>query len=155
MPPPPPIPTVEKFTDLLLNSPIKSTVLSDKWSLLSPRNKQKYIAWFYSDRTKRLEDYWGINPPKKIYNKDTGKINIVEETNRDGVLWSERVPEDAVIEYFEKFTKESLGITQDNSREDGMDGGSRRRRRSLPKSSRKYKKSKRVFRKKSRSTRRR
>jgi hypothetical protein len=34
-------------------------------------------------------------------------------------------------------------------------GGSRRRRRSLPKSSRKYKKSKRVFRKKSRSTRRR
>ena len=36
------------------------------------------------------------------------------------------------------------------------DGGSRRRRRSIPKSSRKYKKSsKRVFRKKSRSTRRR
>jgi hypothetical protein len=149
------LPRVEIFTKILLNSPIQSTVLSDNWSLLSLRNKQKYIEWFYSDRTKGLDKYWGVNPPKKIYNKDTGKHDIVEDTNREGVLWSEPVS-DALIEYFEKFTKESLGITQDNPRGDGMDGGSRRRRRSIPKSSRKFKKSsKRVFRKKSRATRRR
>jgi hypothetical protein len=138
-----------------LNSHIQSTVLSENWSLLSLRNKQKYIEWFYSDITKGLDKYWGVNPPKKIYNKDTGKYDIVEDTNREGVLWSEPVS-DALIEYFEKFTKESLDITQDNTREEGMDGGSRRRRRSTPKSSRKFKKSsKRVFRKKSRATRRR
>lgn len=150
------LPTVKNFTEILLNSPIKSTVLSENWSLLSPRNKQKYIEWFYSDRTKGLDKYWGVNQPKKIRNKDTGKFEIVEDTDRDGVLWSEPVS-DALIEFFENFTKESLGITQDNTRGDSMDGGSRRRRRrSIPKSSRKFKKSsKRVFRKKSRATRRR
>ena len=149
------LPTVKNFTEILLNSHIKSTVLSENWSLLSLRNKQKYIEWFYSDRTKGLDKYWGVNQPKKIYNKDTSMFEIVEETDRDGVLWSEPVSA-ALIEYFEKFTKESLDITQDNTRGDRMDGGSRRRRRSTPKSSRKSNKSsKRVFRKKSRPTRRR
>ena len=47
-------------------------------------------------------------------------------------------------------------VKRNDDDDDDMEGGSRRRRRrSLPKSSRKYKKSKRVFRKKSRSTRRR
>ena len=98
------LPTVKNFTETLLNSPIKSTVLSENWSLLSPRNKQKYIEWFYSDRTKGLDKYWGVNQPKKIRNNDTGTFEIVEDTNREGVLWSEPVS-DALIEFFEKFTK--------------------------------------------------
>ena len=53
-----------------------------------------------------------------------------------------------LIAFFEKFTK-------DISEQPEKGGSRRRRRRSLPKSSRKYKKSKRVFRKKSRSTKRR
>lgn len=52
--------------------------------------------------------------------------------------------------YFERGT-----VEERDSKRNRRNGGSRRRRRSLPKSSRKYKKSKRVFRKKSRSTRRR
>ena len=53
-------------------------------------------------------------------------------------------------------TSNGDGNSTDTDTDNG-NGGSRRRRvrRSIPKSSRKYKKSKRVFRKKSRSTRRR
>jgi hypothetical protein len=145
-----PLPTVEEFTKILLNSPIKSPELSGKWSLLSEQKKKQYIKWFYSDRSFELDEYWGYNPTKKIYNKDTHKFDTVEDTNYDVYPKSPPIVDKSVTEYFEKFTKESLGI-------DDMGGGSRhRRRRSIPKSSRKYKKSaKRVFRKKSRSTRRR
>lgn len=139
-----------------MNSPIKSDALSQKWDLLSTQNKQKYIEWFYSDRKKELDQYWGNNSYKRIFNKDTGKFDKVEDTNYDGPHNSPPIVDKTVTEFFEKFTKNSLGITQDNPRGDEMDGGSRRRRRSIPKSSRKFKKSsKRVFRKKSRSTRRR
>ena len=149
----PPLPTVEEFTNILLNSPITSSELYSKWGLLSPLKKKQYIDWFYSDRTKELDSYWGFNPMKKIYNPDTRNFDTVEETTYDD-QYSKSPPihDKTVTEYFEKFTKESLGITQDNSRVNEMGAGSRRRRRP----SRKYKKSaKRVFRKKSRSTRRR
>ena len=49
----------------------------------------------------------------------------------------------------------SNGDGSSTDTDNGNGGSRRRRRRSIPKSSRKYKKSKRVFRKKSRSTRRR
>ena len=149
-----PLPTVEEFTEILLNSPIKSPELSGKWSLLSELKKKQYIKWFYSDRSIELDKYWGYNPTKKIYNKDTHKFDTVEDTNYDVYPKSPPIVDKSVTEYFEKFTKESLGI-DDNTNTDMKGGSRRRRRRSIPKSSRKYKKSKRVFRKKSRSTRRR
>jgi hypothetical protein len=145
---PPPLPTVKEFTNILLNSPIKSPELSSKWSLLSPLKKKQYIDWFYSDRSKELDSYWGFNPMKQIYNKDTRKFDTVEETTYEDVYSkSPPIVDKTVTDYFEKFTEESLGIIDDTN----MNAGSRRRR-----PSRKYKKSaKRVFRKKSRSTRRR
>jgi hypothetical protein len=123
--PPPPhrIPTIEEFTEILRKSPIWSTGLENNWSILSQPAKMSYIRWFYSDRKRDLSD---------VLNKDGGDVPILDST---------------LIDYFEKFTKESL--------EQPDKGGSRRRRRSR-RPSRKYKKSaKRVFRKKSRSTRRR
>jgi hypothetical protein len=118
-PPPPKIPTIKEFTDVLKQSPIWSKALENNWSILSQPAKMSYIRWFYSDRKRPLSD---------VLNKDGGDVPITDST---------------LIDYFEKFTKESL--------EQPDKGGSRRRR-----PSRKYKKSaKRVFRKKSRSTRRR
>ena len=119
-PPSPPRPlnltSVETFTNALKRSPIWSKVLENNWIMLSEPAKTSYIRWFYSDRKRPLSDVW---------NDDSANVKITDS---------------ALIDYFEKFTKESLK------------GGSRRRRRP----SRKYKKSaKRVFRKKSRSTRRR
>ena len=119
-PPPPPLlplnlTSVEEFTNALKRSPIWSKVLENNWIMLSQPAKRSYIRWFYSDRTRPLSDVW---------NDDSAGATVNDST---------------LIEYFEKFTKESLK------------GGSRRHRRP----SRKYKKSKRVFRKKSRSTRRR
>jgi hypothetical protein len=65
------------------------------------------------------------------------------------ILQQPSVKEDSII-YLDSGQLET--ILNDES----LKGGSRRRRRSIPKSSRKFKKSsKRVFRKKSRSTRRR
>jgi hypothetical protein len=120
-----PIPTIKQFTQILLESPVKSEILKDYWEDLSEYNKQQYIVWFYSDRSKPLDEFWGVGTPP------------VEQTR---------------VEFFEKFTKHSLGLEDYGD----MKGGSRRHRRSTPKSSRKFKKSsKRVFRKKSRSTRRR
>jgi len=117
----PKIPTIEEFTDLLKESPNWSAALENNWSILSQPAKMSYIRWFYSDRKQSLSD---------LLYKNGGDAPITDY---------------ALIHFFEKFTKESLGGSR-----------RRRRRRSLPKSSRKYKKSaKRVFRKKSRSTRRR
>ena len=59
-------------------------------------------------------------------------------------------------QYQQEHSLERGTVEERGSKRNRRDGGSRsRRRRSIPKSSRKYKKSKRVFRKKSRSTRRR
>ena len=124
-----PKPTIEQFTQILLESPVKSETLKDYWEGLSEYNKQQYIVWFYSDRSKPLSSFWGIR-----------STHPVEEQTR--------------VEFFEKFTKQSLGL-EDGGGSGMSGGGSRRRRRSIPKSSRKFKKSsKRVFRKKSRATRR-
>ena len=122
-------PNIERFTEILLESTERSEILNEYWSGLSDYNKQQYIYWFYSDRSKPLSSFWGNTSPDPV--KDQSRI-----------------------EFFEKFTKESLGVEDGGS--SSMSGGSRRRRRSIPKSSRKYKKSSnRVFRKKSRATRRR
>jgi hypothetical protein len=125
--PPPKFPTIEQFTKILLNSPVKSATLNDYWSGISDYNKRQYIFWFYSDRSKPLSSVWS--------NTSTDPVN-----------------DQSRIEYFEKFTKESLGFKDGQGGD--MSGGSRRRRH-RPSSRKSKKSSKRVFRKKSRATRRR
>ena len=120
---------IPAFETILKQSPLwQSETFKERWNTLSPDQKLEYIIWFYSDRTKSYEQFLddpGRRPP--------GSAPISEEN----------------IRYFGDFTKKSLISTE-------RGGSRRRRRRSIPKSSRKYKKSaKRVFRKKSRSTRRR
>ena len=141
-------PTVKDFTEILFNSPINSPELREKWGLLDTYTKKKYIDWFYSDRTKGLEDYLSYNETKTTLDPNTRKIVTTEQLDYpNSSTSSPPINDKTVIEFFEKFTKVSLGLEDDSM----GSGGSRRRSRP----SRKYKKSKRVFRKKSRSTRRR
>ena len=120
-------PTIPEFTTKLENSPLwSSQSIRYLWGTLSPHQKLEYITWFYENRHQTYRQF--LEDPG---HRPDGSAPI----------------NDAFIELFGQFTKESFKSPEK--------GGSRCRRRSLPKSSRKYKKSKRVFRKKSRSTRRR
>lgn len=143
---------MKDFTEILFNSPINSPELHEKWGLLDTYTKKKYIDWFYSDRTQGLEDYWSYNEFKTTLDPYTHKIVTAEQLEYPNSSYSSPpIYDKTVIEFFEKFTKVSLGL-----KDDGMGSGGSRRRRRRSRPSRKYKKSsKRVFRKKSRSTRRR
>jgi hypothetical protein len=120
--------TLPEFETILKKSPLwQSEIFKHYWADLMSRQQQvEYMTWFISDRKKSYDEF--LNEPGR-----------------------HDAPVPDLIEYFGKFTEESL-----KSPERGGSSRHRRRRRSIPKSSRKYKKSaKRVFRKKSRSTRRR
>jgi hypothetical protein len=117
---------IDKFETTLKTSPGWSIELQKKWDALSRDQQLEYIVWVYTDRKQTFGTF--LENPGRGAGWDVESIN-----------------------FFEKYANDSLKRLMPRDR-----GGSSRRRRSIPKSSRKYKKSaKRVFRKKSRSTRRR
>jgi hypothetical protein len=95
----------------------------------------------------------------EIFSKYPGLFDILNLRSKNSFgLWfdSPKIQDPPIMSEFNEDVKTYLREEREKQIKKSGNGGSRRRRRSIPKSSRKFKKSsKRVFRKKSRSTRRR
>jgi hypothetical protein len=126
---------LEHFEREYLNRPplFLDETFKEKWEYLTPDQKLEYITWAETDKTQTFRRF--LTQPGR------------------GEGWDEES-----ITFFEKnpIKINSLKSSEKCASKKAAGSSRRRRRRSIPKSSRKYKKSaKRVFRKKSRSTRRR
>lgn len=127
---------------IMKNIPDNKDDFMKEWNKFSELDKSNYISWFYTTRKISLKDFMLHNgtPSTSFIRFNTGFINYLSSLQlRDNdPVWYYSIPSHIITGY------------------GGYGGSHRRRPRSLSKSSRKSKKSsKRVFRKKSRLTRRR